>query len=210
YLQNATDPVVWWSPQLLYQEPAWLEESRGSGVSGAMRWYPLVTFWQVTVDTVTSTTVPPGHGHNYRESIADAWAAMLDPPGWTDGDTARLRSVVTRECDPRARADIPPGLASGHSFGSESTSSARSIQPSPSTSYMRTAHRPSPSRSYSAQSTRPSASTSWPMKSTRPSPSSPTWVSTPPPRAPRSVSGSHTPSPPASTPVAYPIRPGAA
>ncbi|HLU33204.1 MAG TPA: alpha/beta-hydrolase family protein [Natronosporangium sp.] len=97
YLQNATDPVVWWSPQLLYQEPAWLEESRGSGVSGAMRWYPLVTFWQVTVDTVTSTTVPPGHGHNYRESIADAWAAMLDPPGWTDADTARLRSVLTRE-----------------------------------------------------------------------------------------------------------------
>lgn len=94
YLQHATDPVVWWSPQLLYREPAWLEDSRGPGVSGAMRWYPLVTFWQVTVDAVTSTTVPPGHGHRYRESIADAWAAMLAPPGWTDSDTARLRTVL--------------------------------------------------------------------------------------------------------------------
>src|SRR5690606_35980835 len=96
YLQHATDPVVWWSPQLLYQEPAWLEEGRGPDVSGAMRWYPLVTFWQVTVDAVTSTTAPPGHGHRYRESIADAWAALLDPPGWTDTDTAKLRTVLAR------------------------------------------------------------------------------------------------------------------
>lgn len=95
YLQNASDPIVWWSPELLYREPEWLDGARGPDVSGAMRWYPVVTFWQVSADMVTSTGVPSGHGHSYRESIADGWAALVAPPGWTDDDTASLRAVLS-------------------------------------------------------------------------------------------------------------------
>jgi uncharacterized membrane protein len=29
YLQNASDPVVWWSPDVLWAEPDWLNEPRG-------------------------------------------------------------------------------------------------------------------------------------------------------------------------------------
>ena len=29
YLQNSSDPVVWWNPQLVYQAPEWLDEPRG-------------------------------------------------------------------------------------------------------------------------------------------------------------------------------------
>jgi uncharacterized membrane protein len=79
YLQHASDPIVWWSPQLLWRRPAWLAGERGPDVSDRMRWYPVVTFWQVTVDLLTSTTVPAGHGHSYRQDIADAVAALVPP-----------------------------------------------------------------------------------------------------------------------------------
>jgi uncharacterized membrane protein len=97
YLQNASDPVVWWNADLLYRKPAWLDGDRGQDVSGAMQWYPVVTFWQVTVDLITSTKAPSGHGHSYHESVADGWAALAPPPGWTDADTAQLREVLPPE-----------------------------------------------------------------------------------------------------------------
>jgi uncharacterized membrane protein len=97
YLQNASDPIVWWSPELLYREPEWLDGARGPDVSGAMRWFPVVTFWQVTVDLITSTSAPDGHGHSYHGSIADGWAALVAPPGWTDTDTDRLRAALPAE-----------------------------------------------------------------------------------------------------------------
>lgn len=97
YLQNASDPIIWWSPELLYRKPAWLDGSRGPDVSGDMQWLPVVTFWQVTVDLVTSTKASSGHGHSYHESVADGWAALLAPPGWTDADTARLRPLLSPE-----------------------------------------------------------------------------------------------------------------
>jgi uncharacterized membrane protein len=94
YLQNASDPVVWWNADLLYRKPAWLDGGRGEDVSDAMQWFPVVTFWQVTVDLITSAQAPAGHGHSYRESVADGWAALVPPAGWTDADTARLRAVL--------------------------------------------------------------------------------------------------------------------
>ena len=94
YLQNSSDPVVWWNPQLLYRAPAWLEEPRGPDLSPDMSWYPGVTFWQTVVDLGFSTTVPTGHGHVYGSSVADAWAALLQPPDWTTADTIRLRELL--------------------------------------------------------------------------------------------------------------------
>jgi uncharacterized membrane protein len=94
YLQNSSDPVVWWNPQLLYRAPEWLDEPRGPDISPDMSWYPGVTFWQTVVDLGFSTTVPTGHGHVYGSSVADAWAALLQPPDWTAADTVRLRALL--------------------------------------------------------------------------------------------------------------------
>jgi uncharacterized membrane protein len=94
YLQNASDPIVWWSPQLILGRPDWLEGERGPDVSQDMTWLPLVTFWQVAADLAFSTGVPDGHGHSYRSDYVDAWAQVAQPPGWTEEDTARLRAVV--------------------------------------------------------------------------------------------------------------------
>lgn len=92
YLQNGTDPVVFWSPRLAVERPDWLTGPRAPGVSPRMSWIPLVTFWQVTADLPFAAKAPPGHGHAYREIFADAWAAVAPPPGWTAQDTERLRA----------------------------------------------------------------------------------------------------------------------
>jgi uncharacterized membrane protein len=91
YLQNASDPIVWWSPRLALRAPGWLQGPRGPAVSPAMRWYPLVTFWQVTADMADSTSVPPGAGHVYSGlEGASASASIIPPPGWTPERTAEL------------------------------------------------------------------------------------------------------------------------
>ncbi len=95
YLQNASDPVVWWSPRLIYRRPAWLEGPRGPGVNPQMNWFPLVTFWQVLVDMAVALDVPPGHGHRYGANIVDGWAAVAAPPDWNAGDTRRLRALIS-------------------------------------------------------------------------------------------------------------------
>jgi uncharacterized membrane protein len=49
-LRDASDPIVWWSPQLVYARPDWLEEARGDDVVDAMRWIPFVAFWRARLD----------------------------------------------------------------------------------------------------------------------------------------------------------------
>jgi len=94
YLQHASDPVVWWSPSLLWHRPEWLAEPPGPDVSPTMDWYPVVTFWQVTIDLTNSLSVPDGHGHVYRASVLDGWLAVGTPPGWTHADTTRVAGML--------------------------------------------------------------------------------------------------------------------
>jgi uncharacterized membrane protein/Asp-tRNA(Asn)/Glu-tRNA(Gln) amidotransferase A subunit family amidase len=94
YLQHASDPVVWWSPALLWRRPDWLTEPRGPDVADTVEWYPLVTFWQVTIDLTNSTSVPDGHGHQYRRTMLGAWLALGTPPGWTDADATRVAGML--------------------------------------------------------------------------------------------------------------------
>ena len=94
YLQNSSDPIVWFHPRLLIREPEWLKEPRGPDVSPDMQWRPVITFWQVAVDQFFANGVPAGHGHVYGSGVVDGWAALAAPPGWTDADTVRLRGVL--------------------------------------------------------------------------------------------------------------------
>ncbi|BEL06539.1 hypothetical protein Q0Z83_047300 [Actinoplanes sichuanensis] len=77
FLQHATDPVVWWSPDLLLHRPDWLRKRRGDGVSPQTRWWPIVTFWQVTGDLLTAQNVPAGHGHRYGAEAGAAWKLLI-------------------------------------------------------------------------------------------------------------------------------------
>jgi uncharacterized membrane protein len=90
YLQNPSDPVTWWTPTLLFHRPDWLEEPPGRDVLPSMRWFPVVTFVQVTADLALAYGAPPGHGHQFHTAAVAAWAAVTSPPGWTAADTALL------------------------------------------------------------------------------------------------------------------------
>lgn len=96
YLQHASDPVTWWSPDLLLQRPDWLEEPRGDDVPGGVRWIPLVTFFQVSADLAMAFSTAPGHGHNFSGEHAAAWVQVVQPEGWTDEMTEELRRLLRR------------------------------------------------------------------------------------------------------------------
>jgi uncharacterized membrane protein len=94
YLQHASDPIAWWSPDLPFRRPDWLREKRGYDVLPETVWIPVVTFLQVSADMAVATDVPAGHGHVYVADVADGWAAVLQPPGWTPAKTAKLRPLL--------------------------------------------------------------------------------------------------------------------
>jgi uncharacterized membrane protein len=94
YLQNSSDPITYWSLNLIWSRPEWLDSPRGPDVSSHMFWAPVLTFWGTLGDMVFSTGVPAGHGHSYGPNPVDAWAAVATPPGWTADKTQRLRDIV--------------------------------------------------------------------------------------------------------------------
>jgi uncharacterized membrane protein len=94
YLLHPSDPIVWWNTRLVLTRPDWLEEPRGRDVVGAVRWIPLVTFWQVTFDIPFAVDVPQGHGHTYSREYVDGWHTVLETPGWDTAGLARLRDVI--------------------------------------------------------------------------------------------------------------------
>lgn len=99
YLQHASDPVVWWSPGLIWHKPDWLAEPRGPDVTSQMQWYPFVTFWQITADLIVRNSTP-GYGHYYGAEVPAAWAAILHPPGWHNSETMRLTAMAVSDALP--------------------------------------------------------------------------------------------------------------
>jgi uncharacterized membrane protein len=94
YLQHASDPIAWWNPNLLFRRPDWLREKRGYDVLPETEWIPVVTFLQVSADMAVAVDVPQGHGHVYVADVANGWAAVLRPPGWTPEKTDKLRPLL--------------------------------------------------------------------------------------------------------------------
>jgi uncharacterized membrane protein len=97
YLQHASDPIAWWNVDLLFSKPDWLKEPRGYDLSPRMEWIPIVTFLQVSADMAVAVDVPDGHGHVYVKDVANAWAAILQPPGWTPEKTDKLRPLLSND-----------------------------------------------------------------------------------------------------------------
>src|SRR6516225_6209529 len=94
YLMHPSDPVVWWSPDLIFREPDWISQPPGRDVLGAMFWVPFVTFWLVTADLPFAASAPAGHGHVYTTEFVDGWNAILRPARTTPAELATLRGIV--------------------------------------------------------------------------------------------------------------------
>ncbi len=94
YMLHPSDPIVWWSPNLIFSRPDWISEAPGADVLKGMFWMPFVTFWQVTADLPFSTGVPAGHGHKYTAEYVDGWNAVLRPAGVTARQLGDLKTLI--------------------------------------------------------------------------------------------------------------------
>jgi len=99
YLQHASDPVVFFSWNLAFNQPDWLlPGQRGPDVSPEMVWVPIVTMWQVALDLPAAGNTPEGFAHLYTKAAnIDGWLGVTQPNGWTDADTASLKAFVAQE-----------------------------------------------------------------------------------------------------------------
>lgn len=61
-LANSSDPVVWWSADLIHERPD-LTDARVDAPVPA--WIPVVSYLQTTVDLLSALNAPAGHGHRY-------------------------------------------------------------------------------------------------------------------------------------------------
>lgn len=68
-LANTSDPVVHWSPDLLWRPPDLTDARRDAPVPP---WLPVVSFVQTTADLLGALAAPPGHGHRYDEDQGTA------------------------------------------------------------------------------------------------------------------------------------------
>lgn len=99
YIQHASDPVVWWDTRLIFERPNWLEEPPGRDRLPSMRWFPIVTFWQVSADLANAAGVPDGHGHNYGDAVLDGLVSIAAPERWAPFDTERVRLALHATAD---------------------------------------------------------------------------------------------------------------
>ncbi|MFZ0015086.1 MAG: alpha/beta-hydrolase family protein [Acidimicrobiia bacterium] len=92
YLQHASDPVVFFSPDLAFTSPDWLEDGqRGDEISDDFVWVPVVTMWQVLIDLASAGLVPEGYGHLYsKQANADAWIAVTARNDYDEAAASRL------------------------------------------------------------------------------------------------------------------------
>jgi uncharacterized membrane protein len=97
YVQYASDPITFFSPDLFLFEPAWLSGPRGPDVSPNFAWYPIVTGLQVAFDMVGASAQGTGLGHLYDASdYIDAWVAVTEPEGWSAAALENLRAQFPR------------------------------------------------------------------------------------------------------------------
>jgi uncharacterized membrane protein len=98
YLQYASDPVTFFDYRSLYREPEWMIAPRGPDVTSELRWYPVVTLLQLTLDMAMATTAPIGYGHVYAPAhYIDAWIEVTDVGGWTAEQITRLKQHFERQ-----------------------------------------------------------------------------------------------------------------
>ncbi|MGB3955951.1 MAG: alpha/beta hydrolase [Brooklawnia sp.] len=100
YVQHASDPVVWWSVDLLWREPDWARERAGHDVDASMRWRPWVTFWQLMLDMPGALDPDAGHAHSYRSVLVPVWNAVLGQPADAD-EVARIQQAISASIVPR-------------------------------------------------------------------------------------------------------------
>jgi uncharacterized membrane protein len=101
FLNYGSDPIVVFNSGSGLLPPAWLDAPRAPDVAPELRWFPLVTMFQLGLDSAISLK-EPGFGHFYiARHYIDAWAPVVDPEGWSPERAAQLKAIFERRGLPR-------------------------------------------------------------------------------------------------------------
>lgn len=93
FLNYGSDAIVEYRLDTAYRPPGWLNEPRATDVSSQLIWFPVVTMFQLALDMAIALKVP-GYGHYYiAPDYIDAWAAVVDPPGWNGERAVELKKL---------------------------------------------------------------------------------------------------------------------
>lgn len=93
FLNYGSDPIVAFTTAVGVHPPAWLDKPRAPDVPPELRWYPLVTMFQLALDSAISLDVPR-HGHFYvAQDYVDAWGEAAAPPDWSPERAAALKAI---------------------------------------------------------------------------------------------------------------------
>ncbi|HEY2533525.1 MAG TPA: alpha/beta-hydrolase family protein [Xanthobacteraceae bacterium] len=104
YLQYASDPATFFDYRSLYREPDWMLPPRGPDVSPQLRWYPVVTLLQLTLDMLMATNAPIGYGHVYAPAhYINAWIEVTDVRDRSPEEIARLKQHLSKPFMTNAR-----------------------------------------------------------------------------------------------------------
>ena len=101
YLQYGSDAVTFFDRYAAFREPEWMQFPRAPDVSPQMRWYPVVTMLQTSMDITLSMAAPLGFGHVYAPSHYIAgWLQVTGIDDWSPEEIENLG----RRLDERRRA----------------------------------------------------------------------------------------------------------
>ena len=92
---HPNDPVVYWSWDLLFNRPDWIDPPLGPGVDPHIRYSWIITCLQVGMDLVSGGE-PPEVGHNYIGASGAAIALTINPPGWTAEKTVAMQESLAK------------------------------------------------------------------------------------------------------------------
>ena len=98
YLQYGSDAVTFFDRHAAFREPEWMQFPRAPDVSPAMRWYPVVTMLQTSMDITLSMAAPMGFGHVYAPSdYVAGWLQVTGIDDWTAGEVEQLGRRLDEE-----------------------------------------------------------------------------------------------------------------
>ncbi len=96
FLNYGSDPIVVFTFDSSFRPAIWLRGERAPDVTKELRWYPVVTMFQMALDMMISLKVPR-FGHYYlAPDYIDGWAAVLDPPGWNAQRADTLKAIFEK------------------------------------------------------------------------------------------------------------------
>jgi len=96
FLNYGSDPIVNFTFDSSVRPPAWLNQPRAPDVSEKLSWFPVVTMLQLALDSMFALDVPR-FGHYYvAPDYIDAWAAVVEPEGWSPQRAEELKDIFSR------------------------------------------------------------------------------------------------------------------